>query len=278
MIGILLASLGTLFDECSKLIGKKKVTERQESIFTWGFLDLFWVVLAFFAVALLVPGSFRFVAASLATFIPRLVLEVAQAHLTVKAAALAARSTFSFIRSLTIPLLLVVDVFLGYALSLSQIAGLGLIVITLLFLFANHGIEREGRGYVLFTAVNAVATISLYKYNITHFNSVVAEQLIIMLVLMAYFFVNAYYRAHENPFRFFRQPIFIAQSLGMGVAVALESFAFVFAPASIITAVKRASAILWSVLSGNLYFHEKNLLIKLGTFVVLALGIGLLIW
>lgn len=276
MIGILLASLGSLLDELSKLVGKKKVDERKESIFTMGFLDLFWVVLAFAGIAVFVPGSFRFSAASLPTFIPRLILEIVQAYMTVKAIALAARSTFSFIRSLTIPLLLGVDLLLGYAFTLHQIVGVIIIMATLVFLFANHGIERGGRGYVLFTAVNAAVTLSLYKYNIIYFNSVVAEQLSIMVVLMMYFFFCAYYITRENPLYFLKKPIFLLQSLGTGAAAAVDSFAFVFAPTSLITSAKRASAIFWSILSGNFYFREQNFLVKLAAFMFLALGIVLL--
>ena len=269
-------SIGSLFDEFSNLIGKKKIEEQKESIFTMGFLNLFWVVLAFAGIAIFVPGSFRFSSASLPFFIPRLIFEIAQAVITVKAIAVATRSTFSFIRSLTIPLLLGVDVFLGYALSLPQIVGIALIAITLVLLFANYRAEQKGSGYVLFTAINAVATISLYKYNITHFNSVIAEQLIVMVVLLIFFFLGAYLFARENPMYFLKKPIFLVQSLGTGVAVAVESYAFVFAPASIITAAKRGSAILWAVLSGNLYFREKHFKMKLFGFAMLTLGIVLL--
>lgn len=276
MIGVILASFGTLFDEAAMMIGKKEVAAQRESVYTMGFLNLFWATVIFLGIAIFVPGAFVFSMASLPTFILRAVLEIAQAHVTVRAITVASRSAFSFIRTLTIPLLLGVDLALHYTIGMYQFIGMAVIIVTFIMLFINHGIERKGAGAVLFTAVNAVITISLYKYHITYFNSVVAEQLIVIIIIMGYFLMMAHFRAREMPFRFFKKPIFLGQSASMGIGVGLESFAMMFAPASIILAAKRASAILWSVLSGNLYFHEQHFAMKIIGFVFLAVGIVLL--
>lgn len=74
MIGVILASVGTFFEEVATLIGKKKVAARKESVYTMGFLNLFWVALAFLLIAIFVPGSFRFSIASLPTLLIRAVL------------------------------------------------------------------------------------------------------------------------------------------------------------------------------------------------------------
>jgi hypothetical protein len=57
-----------------------------------------------------------------------------------------------------------------------------------------------------------------------------------------------------------------------GAGMMLGSFAFLFAPASIILAVKRSSVILWSMVAGNVFFHEKKAFIKFtaGAFLILA--------
>jgi len=80
-------------------------------------------------------------------------------------------------------------------------------------------------------------------------------------------------RRGENPFALLRKPIFLVQSLVGGMGFAIGSFAYLLAAPSVITAAKRSSAVLWSVLSGNLYFHEKHILIKLAAFALLATGI-----
>lgn len=276
MFGVILASVGTFFEETGVLIGKKKVGAREESIYTLGFLNLFWVTLAFLGIAIFVPGAFKFSWASWLTFLTRMILEVAQAHVTVRAIVRADRSTFGFIRTSTVPLLLGVDVALRYSIGMYQFIGIAVILVTLAMLFANHGFGRKGAGMVLFTAINAVATISLYKYHLTHFNSVVAEQLIIFIALIIYFYVGAKFFARENPLRFLRRPIFLLQSVANGISAGVESFAMLFAPASVIFAAKRSSAILWAVLSGNLYFKEKHFVMKIIGLVFLAVGIVLL--
>ncbi|MBI4135797.1 hypothetical protein HY477_03625 [Candidatus Uhrbacteria bacterium] len=276
MFGVILASFGTFFEEVATLIGKKEVAARKESVYTMGFLNLFWVALAFLLIAIFVPGSFRLSISSLPTLLIRAVLEIAQAYVTLRAIVSASRSTFSFIRTLTIPLLLAVDVALHYAIGTYQFIGIAIIIVTLVLLFSNHGIERKGAGLALFTAVNAVVTLSLYKYHLANFNSVIAEQLIMFAVLMVYFLIAAHFFARENPLRFLAKPIFLLQSVGSGISAGVESFAYAFAPASIILAAKRSSGILWAILSGNRYFHEKHFLMKAIGFIFLATGIVLL--
>ena len=277
MFGIFLAFIAAIFRETGTSIGKSQVALRKESIYTMGFLNLFWAALFFFGAALFFRGEFLFSLASLPTFIPRVLLELLQIHFTIRAIVLADRSTFGFLRIWTIPLLLLVDIYLGYTLGLNQVIGMSLIVIAFIILFINHGIRSKGASYVMFTAVNAVATISLFKYNITHFNSVEAEQGIVSLILMFYLFFMARFVTKHKPLSYIKKPIFFVQSFSMGVASVLMSFAFLFAPASIIATAKRSFTILSSIVAGNLYFHEKNLALKLSAFVLIASGIVLLV-
>ena len=276
MFGIIIALIATFFNEIATSIGKSRVLAKAESIYTMGFLNLFWATIFFLLYAYLVSGEFIFLLASLPTFGVRLVLEVVQAHVTVRAIAIADRSTFGFLRIITIPLLLFVDVALGYTLTMPQIVGISLIVVSFLILFAHGGLRWKGAGLVLFTAVNAVVTISLFKYNITNFNSVEAEQSIISIVLMGYFYLMARFYTKERPFSYLAKPVFFAQSFAMGIGSALLPFAYLFAPASVITSAKRVGAILVSTLSGNIYFKEKRFAVKLVAFTLMAASIVLL--
>jgi drug/metabolite transporter (DMT)-like permease len=197
-------------------------------------------------------------------------------HVTLKAVIAADRSTFSFLRIITLPLLALVDVLLGYPLAIPHIVGIGLIVVSLIFLFINHGIRKKGVWYTLLSAVNAVATISLFKYDITYFNSPEAEQGITTLILLAYMLFMAHYYTRERPFRMLRQPVFLLQSLAMGVGSILSTFAYLFAPASVITALLRSSSVLYAILFGRKVFHEKGIVIKLTSAALLIAGIVLL--
>ncbi|MDO8469495.1 MAG: hypothetical protein Q7S84_00555 [bacterium] len=277
IFGVALASLGTLFEEISSAISKWELVRHRESLFTCAFLNLFFAGLAFAVIALVYPASFTFALASLPTFALRFVLEVFQVHTTIRALETGDRSTFSFLRVGTVPLLLLVDIIVGYAVGVRQMIGIAVIVIALLVVFFERGISRRGMRYMVLSTVNAVATISLYKYNIAHFNSVVGDQLVMHALLLAYAFLFAYFVAAENPLRLLRQKAFFAQSVLQGIGGVLESYALGLAPASIIIAAKRSSAVLWGMFSGNFYFKEKHLALKLGVFALLAGGIALLV-
>lgn len=272
MFGILFAALSSAANELSDSISKKKVVDGAASYYTFGFLSLL-----FGTVVLILIGIWRqdfvFSPASLPTFIPRVFLEVLQAHVSVLAIVRADRSDYGSIRVLTIPLLLAVDMMLGYTVSPTQMFGVGIILVTIFLLLSYERFQVKGLFLVLFTAVNAVATLSLYKYDITHFNSVETEQVLVQLVLLAYFFILAVVVARENPFAFLRKGAFFAQASASGFASSLVSYAYVFAPASIVTAALRASTVLFSVVSGKFYFKERHIIAK--TLVVCGVLVGL---
>ena len=276
-MGLLLVAGGTLFREVGISIGKVEVREKKESAYAMGFLDLFWGTLIFLCIALFIPGSFRFSIDSLPTFIARAILEIIQMSIIMVAVIKADRSTFGFLRTLTIPILLSLDLLLGYTVAPKAMLGMLIIVLTLIVLFIGKGIKKKGVGLVLLTAVGASFTFTLYKYNIEHYNSVVAEQLLIHLILVTFFYFSSWLIAKEHPFHMLQKKIFFAQSFSFGIGIALLSFAFKFAPASIIVAGKRSFAILWTIVSGNKVFHEHHALAKIGAFSMLAVGLFLLI-
>ncbi|MBI3335726.1 MAG: hypothetical protein HY001_04475 [Candidatus Portnoybacteria bacterium] len=276
MFGVFLTSISSFLEEVFSSIGKYKTSRGEESLHTMAFLSLLGGTLFFWILIFFEREAFRFSFASLPTFIPRVALSVIQEYITISAIVKAERSTFSFIRIGTIPLLLAVDAFLGYTLTMSKIIGITIIVVTLLLLFEDEVFNKKGIGFTFFSTVNAVVTVSLYKYNITYFNSVAAEQGILSLILMFCFFLSAVYIAKENPFLFLAKSTFLFQAGAQGAAGVIESFAYVFAPASIIIAAKRSFAMIWSIVSGNFYFHELHIAIKITAVLFLVGGIVLL--
>lgn len=276
MIGLLIAGASSFFSEVGSSIGKYQIQKHKASIFTVGFLNMLLGAAILIIVGLTRTKGLIFSFASFPFFGIRVILEVVQTHISLKALAKAERSALCFIRTLTIPLLLLVDVVLGYTIGLNQILGITIIIGTLIFLLINHGFKKEGVFFALFTAVNAVATISLYKYDISHFNSVEAEQGIVMIILMIYLFAMSYFWERENPLSFFKKPIFAFESLAEGLASAIVSFAYLFAPASIIVAASRSFDVLWGMISGRTYFHEKHFLVKLISFILIVGGLAFL--
>ncbi len=276
MFGVLLASISSAFSELSDSIGKKKTGELACSQYSFGFLSVLGGV-PFLLIIGFVRNDLVFSLASLPTFLPRLVLEVLQAQVTVWAIMRADRSDFGPLRMLTIPLLLAVDLMLGYGVRPQQMLGMGIIFCTIFVLLSYEHFKTKGLSLLLFTAVNAVITISLFKYDVTHFNSVEAEQSIVGMVLLFYFFVLAVVRAGENPLRLLARRAFFVQAFTGGLSSVFSSYAYAFAPASITTAALRASAVLFSLLSGRMYFHERGFILKLVLFCVIVVGLFLLI-
>jgi drug/metabolite transporter (DMT)-like permease len=275
MLGIILISISSLFHEVGASIGKRKIEKKEESIYAMAFLSYFWSSFWFLGV-MIFRHDFVFSLASLPTFLTRAVLEIILTNISITALVRADRTTFGFVRTSTVVMLLLVDLALGYSVSITQMAGMAIISLTLLIVFMNHGINKTGLNFVILSAIGAVATISLFKYDISHFNSVEAEQLLMNIILMAYFSRIAM-KGGEHPIKMMAKPIFFGQSFADGLGTVFGSFAYNFAPASVIAAGGRSTSAFFSILSGNIYFHEKNVLMRLVIFLMLAVGIFLLI-
>ncbi|MBI5728809.1 MAG: hypothetical protein HY983_00995 [Candidatus Magasanikbacteria bacterium] len=276
MIAILLIAFGSCLTEVSDSIGKNEVGHGRQSLFMMGFLQLVAGAFIFLLLILVKPALFVFSWFSLPTFIARAILEVILAHITILAVTTADRSTFSFIRLGTVPLLLVADIILGFHLRPTQLFGLLLLLVTLLLVFVNPAISKKGVGWVGASTLMAAVTIALYKYDISHFNSVLAEQFITYLIVLGYFFVRACWHDSQHFFRLFSKPLYLLQAAAQGLGGVAESYAYSLAPASVILAAKRSTAVMWAIGSGSLYFREKHILVKLSVFILLVGGLILL--
>ncbi len=275
MFGVIITFFSTFFDEIGVSITKAKLNQKQISIYSIGVINCLAAALVFIFINI-VKQEFHFSAASLPTLGARALIEIILTYVALKAIAITDRSTFGFVRIITMPLLLVVDFLIGYKISGWQLAGIGIIIFSLFLIFLLHGIKKQGAWLSSLTAIMSVATITLYKYDITYYNSVAAEQTIIYLVLLAFLTGLALVKAKENPFAFLKQKIYFFQTLINAIPSFANSYAYVFAPASIILSAYRSSAVFWSVVSGKVYFKEKHFLIKLLCLALLVGGIILL--
>ena len=180
-------------------------------------------------------------------------------------------------RSRVFEFLLGADLVLGYALTGIQILGIALIVVPIGILFYFDFSKSKGMLLVLLVAVLAAVDISLYKYDISHFNSVESEQAIISLIVALYFFITATLIRKENPLAFLREKIYMAQAGSSGIAYFVNSFAYLYAPASVITTAFRGFSVLFSILTGAFYFKEKKFILRVFLFVIIVAGLLLLI-
>jgi len=277
MFGIIIVFFSTFFDEIANSITKVKLSQKQISPYSIGVINCLAVAIFFITINIF-KGEFNFSLASLPTLSIRALLEIVLTLLVLRATEITDRSTFGFVRVVTMPLLLIVDFLLGYKISNWQLVGISTIIFSLFIVFFYQGIKKQGAWLSLLTGVMAVATITLYKYDITHYNSVAAEQTIIYLISMTFFAGMAFFKAKENPFAFLKQKIYIFQTLVNAISSLANSYAYAFAPASVILSAYRSSAVFWTVVSGKVYFKEKHLLIKLVCLSLLIAGIILLVF
>ena len=136
MLGILRAFSGNLFGEFSSSFGKQLLEKKELSIYLYGAVNYFLLILLFLAIAL-IGGESLALGGGAILFIIRFIFEVIQSEVQLRALQFADRTTFGFLRTLTIPLLLVVDLVLGYMLTITQFVGVLLVTLSLIFMFSG---------------------------------------------------------------------------------------------------------------------------------------------
>lgn len=270
-------TVGAFFQESAVSLGKTALRKHIETPFTYGFLVTSSGVLLFWLTALARWDAQVFDWASLPTVSVRIVFEILLAWVVVEAVNRADLSTFGFLRTLTLPFLLVVDVALAYRIDTLQIVGMMLIVLALFLLFMNHGFSRKGAWMTVGTACLAVVTVSLYKYNVTHFNSPEVEQLIAHTALLIFFGLMSMGVERSHPFALFRRPVCLAQAGLSAVGFLLTSFSFLYAAPSVLMTANRASGLFAAIFLGRAVFHEKKLLLKVSAAGLISVGFLLLL-
>jgi hypothetical protein len=278
MFGILLALIASFFEESATSLGKWEMRQRKETPMDVGFLNVSFAWSIYVLLVLFRWPYLHFSIQSWPTLGLEMILGVTQAVATLYAVKRAERTTLGFLRIVTIPLLLAVDMLLGYDIGFLQVLGILLIVIALIVLFINHGIKKSGAWLSLFTAVDAAAGISLFKYNVVHFNSPEIEQLFVVSTMLFFFTGWIVFRERRFPLKQFLNKEGYGQGLMMSFASVVESYAYLYAPASVLIAAKRAAAVMWALVSGSVVFHEKHLVLKTFSASLIVGGICLLLF
>jgi hypothetical protein len=274
MLPVLLVLTSTFSLEASMSLGKRNVSQRRETVFDMCFLGLFWALVVLL-ITLAFGATWHVSLASLPTLVVRILLEALLVYNLAETTVMADRTTMAFLRLLTIPLLLVVDISLGYHITNVQLAGIGVMFCALVLAFRHNARSRRGAWRAVLSAIIAVGTVSLYKYDITNYNSVVGEQSVVLSALIIFFLFMAR-RQKRSPLALLLKPNTGTQSLANGISIALESFALSLAPASIIITLKRSFAVVWAIVFGGVYFHEHSLKRKVSSGALLALSLILI--
>lgn len=276
MFGIFVVVLGSLLDEATAVTNKLTLKQHTLTVLDNALLILVAGTIPFALIAFVAPQTFVFTAATLSTFSIRFILEVAVLLVSGYALLRADRSTFALLRTLTIPLLLIVDLMLVYPVTGPQIAG-ALIITVALAATAFGKVSQKGIVLSAASAILATATISLFKIDIQH-NSVVAEQLI-MHILLIMTLIPLKVALHEPlPLQVLRRnreahSTILTASIG-GV---LGAYAYALVPGTaLVTAGKRGISVLFALGSGKLVFHEQHFGKRLALATAVVGGIALM--
>lgn len=253
---IILVFVGSIFAELSISIGKFESNNKAEGIYSMAFLNTLGAFLVFFTIFLLKHNTLTFSAASIPLVLLLIGFEFIQIRLANTAVIRADRSIVSLVKSLTIPLLIIVDVFMGYSLSMATIVGCTVLFSGIGIVFLHHTNKKQHLLYPVLSAVNSVITISIYKYLITNYNSVITQQLIIYGCLLIYSVFGIVYAEKTTISKIIKNKLRDSQIASSAFASVLFSFSYKFAPASLVVAVERSLLVLFSLISGRFQFKE----------------------
>lgn len=279
MLAGLLVLVGNFFEELSASASKHAFAGRVFTYVLYGFLIESISVLFFGGTALIGGFSLVYNTHALPLFTLRVITEFLQCEVVFRALAIADRSTFGFIRVLTIPLLLLVDIMMGYTITNLQFLGIGIILVVLLAYFASGKIHGKGMGLALTSAFLSVSDLSLYKYDISHYNVAAISQLYVALALFLIYGVRLLLSREDRILllQMKAHPLLGLVFVSQGFSSLLVSLAYQYAPASLILAFSRGVSVLWSLVSGVFYFHEERVLKKTFAFALIILGLLVLV-
>jgi len=268
MIWLLLWIIWTFFSEINNSITKNK-TEKYHFLKVWVISSFFWVLIFILSWAYkyyFTDIDLYLNKESIALLATRLVFEILQSYFTILALKHCDRSTFSIIRILTIPLLVIADIMLWYQFTTYSLIWIWVIITSfILFNSKSKTLNFKWWYYILFTAVNAVLTLSLFKYSITHYwNSVEIDQLIMITWIFIFFIIYNYRKNKCCAIKLIvKEKLFLLQWLAIWLSSLILSYSYLYLNASEATAVIRAWEMFWAIIAWTIFFKEDNIIKKL---------------
>lgn len=282
MLWLILWIIWTFFEELNNSLLKEKSK-------TYHYVTV-WVIMSSFSVLIFLLMWFYkiyawnielfFNIASIPLLVIRWILEISQSYITLIAIKHCDRSTFSILRILTIPWLVIADILLWYQFTTYSLIWIWIILLSFVLFNTNtKTINWKWWYFALFTALNAVITLSLFKYSLTHYwNSVEIDQWIMSLWIVI-FFIGYNYKKEKKLWFYLlkKEKIFWIQWILMALTSLILSYSYVYLNASEATAVKRAWEMFWSVLAWFIFFQETHLWKKILFTACIIIGLIVMI-
>lgn len=284
MLWLLLIFTWTFFNEISNSITKTK-SQKNNIYSLWLVISLFWTFIflgiLIFKLFFISGITINYNIKSLPITILRTLLEIVLMYVWLMATKHCDRSTYTIIRSVTIPLLLIIDILLWYEVTRNNLIGLLIIFWAFLFfnLWPNSTLNFRWWKYALWFAILASLTTSLYKYNISNFwNSVEIEQFSVFLSFLLFYLYKDYKETWLEWLKLITQKAFLLQGLTMITSTLLISYAFLLVNASTGMAIKRSWSLIWGILFWKFVFNEEKIRRKLLMWTFVIIGVFFIVY
>ncbi len=267
---LLMLSWTFLWEQAAIRIKKyKEISVFQKAILIPSFQAIIALMFGYFFYAL----HFEVNIVSILIAIATILLTVWFYYFAMKTIEIADRSTASIFSVLVLPMLLISDIILWYGINIYQIVWVLFITLVLLISSYSGTLNMKWFKYIIATTLIAFVSTAIFKYQISYYASVYSQ-----LFIQSFFsiFISAFIVYKQMWFAGIKA-VFRKDYLIIGFVrwlnTMLTSLAYMFGPASIISAFKRVWAMFWGVIFWKLIFHETNIWKKFANVAVLSFGI-----
>lgn len=273
-IWILSVILGAFFVEQSTSMKKKlkdELDHYQLSLLTVMAMALFSV----FSVVIAWNMGVTLSVMSVSLFVSQIFLSLFYYPILNKAIHQAERSTFSILGCMTLPILLVSDIMLGYGVNAYKILGIIVISVVVVYILATKTLSlRWCKDIVLANWIYMLMMIA-FKYSTYHFASTEMVNLLITLPTALLFIPIVLKKRWKNWLKqtFSPKYFWIAGLYGVGWVLIAESYKTLIA--SSVMLFKQFFAMIFGLITGKLLFHEWRLYKKI--IFVVSLGVGIVL-
>ncbi|MDR3168913.1 MAG: hypothetical protein LBU27_04055 [Candidatus Peribacteria bacterium] len=270
--GILILFFGCFFLEQSSVLKKKLGAEidiHQISLLTM----LATMVFSGIVVATSNDRTFTRTLGSFLLVVFQILAGVLFSEISNKAVHQADRSTFSVMSTISIPLLLISDIVLGYDVSWRQIAGVIILVMMLGYTVFTGDFSKKGIKYIITSNLISMGTIIAFKYTTTYYASTELMNFYNAGGMSLLFLVIVGRTKGRHGIQQILRPKYLGFASLYAVGSVLCAAAYKYMIASMVIALKRFFSMMFGILTGKLFFHEENTTKKLSVASVIGLGV-----
>ena len=179
------------------------------------------------------------------------------------------RSLVAIFSVIILPALMIADYFMWYALDIFQIVWIFWIVFVLIYSSYSNTLNLKWLRYVLLSQLFWFISIVSFKILIMNYSFVYAQMALnALIVSLIYLFMLTKILWKQSIFEILKKDYLLVGAF-YGVWSLLAWLAYLFWPATIVTAFKRVWAMFWWVVFGKLVFHEINFWKKLANVMIL---------